>query len=65
MLISKFQTGNVEESISDFEKRFAVELPKTYKDFIKKYNGGRTPNTTFKGKLKTDITGFFGFDTEE
>lgn len=65
MLISKFKTENMEERVSDFEKKYAVDLPKTYRDFIKKYNGGRTPDTTFKGKIKTDITGFFGFDTEE
>lgn len=64
MLISKFFKKNVEKNIANFEKKHTIDLPKTYKDFLKKYNGGLTPDTTFRGKVKTDITGFFGFDTE-
>lgn len=34
MLISKFDTNNIEKKIEDFESKLQVCLPDTYKKFI-------------------------------
>ncbi len=60
MLISKF--GSIEaDTISEYEDKISVVLPKKYKTFIEKYNGGETPNTSFMiGGIRSDIKGFYG-----
>ena len=61
MLISKFLDCDVEEKIMNIEKRYEIILPAPYKNFLRKYNGGYTPNTKFKvGKISSDVRGFFG-----
>lgn len=73
MLISKFLKCKVENQVEEMEKEYGIVLPKCYKKFIYKYNGGYTPKTEFKvGKISSDIRGFYGvgnvelsFDTVE
>lgn len=61
MLISKFINGNVEDSIAELESAYNMRLPKEYRNFLCKYNGGYTPKTKFKiGKTASDIRGFYG-----
>ena len=60
MLISKFGTVS-EEQISEYEDVMGISLPKAYRDFICKYNGGETPNTNFKSEnISSDIKVFYG-----
>ncbi|MBO4847440.1 MAG: SMI1/KNR4 family protein [Lachnospiraceae bacterium] len=60
MLISKFADCS-EDELLKLEERFGITLPKLYKDFLIRYNGGDTPKTSVKiGKTSTDVRGFFG-----
>jgi len=62
MLISKFDTQNVKESIIEFENKHDFKFPNQYRAFLEKYNGGETPRTDFKlNKISSDIRGLFGF----
>lgn len=63
MLISKF--GNSDEllNIKEFENRLNINLPQQYIVFIEKYNGGETPDTTWSGRGKCDVRGFYGIKT--
>ena len=61
MLISKFENHNVSEEILNLEREYNIFLPKEYKDFLCRYNGGYTPKTKIKaGKISSDIRGFYG-----
>lgn len=56
MLISKFG-GSSEKAISQLPKN----IPSDYKAFLLKYNGGQTPETSFKANnISSDIVGFYG-----
>ena len=60
MLISKFGTIS-KDAISEFEDIIGITLPKQYRLFIEKYNGGETPNTSFDiNGVCSDIKGFYG-----
>jgi len=66
MLISKFDTKNIEDNIMKFEEKYNFEFPKQYRDFLKKYNGGMTPDTNFKmNRISSDIRGFYGFENAD
>ncbi|GKX29375.1 hypothetical protein SH1V18_18550 [Vallitalea longa] len=62
MLISKFDNNSdMQSEVLNFEKRYNVTLPKQYKEFLHKYNGGFTPKTKFKvGKISSNIRNFYG-----
>ena len=61
MQISKFGITNAEDIISAYEDVIGMKLPEQMALFIKKYNGGETPNTSFKcGPTSSDIKGFYG-----
>lgn len=61
MQISKFGIVNAEDVISAYEDVIGMKLPEQMTLFIKKYNGGETPNTSFKcGQTASDIKGFYG-----
>ncbi len=61
MQISKFGIANAEDAISAYEDVIGMKLPGQMILFIKKYNGGETPNTSFKcGQTSSDIKGFYG-----
>lgn len=62
MLISSFKKCGKENEVELFEKTYKIMLPEQYKRFLIKYNGGETPETTFKiKKVNSDIRAFFGF----
>ncbi len=61
MLISKFDIENMEEKIVAFEIKCGFSLPEQYRKFLLKYNGGETPETSFKiGREGTVIRAFYG-----
>lgn len=61
MLISKFNNSDVDAKILSIEEGYNILLPKQYRDFLYKYNGGYTPKTKFKvNKISSDIKGFYG-----
>lgn len=66
MLISKFNVENIEAKIEIFEKGNNITLPKQYRTFLHKYNGGFTPKTKFRiGKTSSYIEYFFGIDCKQ
>ena len=66
MLISKFNAENVLDNILILEKEFNIRIPKQYRQLLIKYNGGLTPDTTFRlSKISSDIEGFYGFECED
>lgn len=61
MLISKFDTNEIEKRIEEFENELQITLPEEYIRFIIRYNGGRTPETEFKiGRVSSDVRSFYG-----
>lgn len=61
MLISKFDTENIEAKVQELEEKYGITLPEQYREFLLKYNGGETPKTEFKiGKEDSDVRAFFG-----
>lgn len=65
MLISKFNAENVLDNILILEKEFNIRIPKQYRQFLIKYNGGLTPDTTFRlSKISSDIEGFMALSVK-
>ena len=65
MLIAKYGKGK-EKLIQKFEDKYGVKFDSEYRNFLIKYNGGETPETTFKkGKRQEDVRYLFGLNTEE
>ncbi len=61
MLISKFDNQSMDTCIKAFEEKYRITLPEKYRKFLINYNGGETPDTTFKiNKISSDIQGFYG-----
>ncbi len=61
MLISRFDTTNAEEKIIALEKQYGITLPEQYRTFLGRYNGGETPETSFRmAGVSSDLIGFFG-----
>lgn len=62
MLISKFDTYNIEQRINEFEEKNKILLPKQYRIFLQKYNGGWTPDTDVynNGEELSAIPAFYG-----
>ena len=61
MMISKFSIYDIERNIKEFENKNQIKLPEDYKKFLMSYNGGITPETSFRiGKISSDIVGFYG-----
>jgi len=66
MLISKFNNKNIEQHIAGFEEKYHFKFPDVYRRFLRKYNGGQTPDTKFKLKgVSSDLSGFYGFGDAE
>ena len=60
MLISKFKKIDM-NGVEEYENKISEKLPDQFRTFIIKYNGGETPNTSFKsGRESSDIKGFYG-----
>jgi len=61
MLIVKNDTTNIEIEVKAFEEKYNFVFPEEYKKLLLKYNGGNTPETTFKiNRISSDFTGFYG-----
>ncbi len=61
MLISGFDTADIEPLTADFEKKHKLRLPDPYRRFLLKYNGGETPNTDFSiGGVSSDLRALYG-----
>ena len=61
MLISKFDTTGVEEKVAGLQHQYGMELPEQYRQFLYRYNGGETPETSFRlAGVSSDVRGFFG-----
>lgn len=60
--IVKFDNTDVSNEVRDFEQKYDLQLPDSYKKFLLKYNGGNTPKSTFKiNGVSSDIRAFNGF----
>ena len=65
MLIAKYGKGN-EKRIKKFEDKYGVALDSEYRTFLINYNGGETPETTFKsGKRQESLRYLYGINTKE
>lgn len=61
MLISKFDTTDIEKKVTDLECQYGIILPDQYRQFLYKYNGGETPETSFRlARISSDLSGFWG-----
>lgn len=61
MLISKFNNEDIENAIQEIENRYSFIFPMEYRIFLQKYNGGKTPDTTFHLQgISSDIQAFYG-----
>lgn len=61
MLISKFKGRDIDQQLQDYEDLIGNALPRQLCDFLAKYNGGETPNTSFFcNGVSSDIRGFYG-----
>lgn len=61
MLISKFNNENIENAIQEMENSYSFVFPWEYRIFLQKYNGGKTPDTTFHLQgISSDIQAFYG-----
>lgn len=65
MLISKFNTNQIESEVSKFEQQQGIILPVQYRSFLVRYNGGFTPETDFCTENESsDIRAFYGINSE-
>ena len=61
MLISRFSEHATDDQIAAFSDMLGVELPPKLQLFLKKYNGGETPETSFAcNGISSDILAFYG-----
>ena len=61
MWISKFDTAGIEETLTALQTRYELVRPGEYCAFLRKYNGGETPETSFRlAGVSSDLRGFFG-----
>lgn len=65
MLIAKYGSGTLEQ-VTNFEKKYGINLDDCYRKFLVDYNGGETPNTTFKrGKASDTVRYLYGLNVEQ
>ncbi|MDF7669750.1 SMI1/KNR4 family protein [Orbaceae bacterium ESL0721] len=66
LLIFNFDNSNVAEKIALLEERLGIKIPDAYSDFLKKYNGGYTPKTSFDiNGESSNIRYFYGFEEQD
>ena len=59
--IFPYDTEGVDQAIADFEDRFTIKFPEKYKEFLLKYDGGNSLQTSFSINRKTsDRRAFYG-----
>lgn len=64
--IFPFDTTGVSDALVQFEKQYEFILPEGYRNFLLKYNGGNTLQTSFKIKKESsDIRAFYGFENAD
>lgn len=62
MLIVKNSVENISELLSSYESDQGMQFPSQLREFLIRYNGGATPNTSIKTELlSTDIKCLYGF----
>lgn len=60
MLIVAFHKTDMDR-VEEYEKKISEKLPDQFRTFLIRYNGGETPNTSFRSDRETsDIKGFYG-----
>ena len=60
--IFPFDKTGVSDALVQFEEKYEFLLPKEYRSFLLKYNGGNTLQTSSKTKKESsDIRAFYGF----
>ena len=61
MLIVKNNNEKIEKLLIELEENIEFKLPNLYREFLKKYNGGETPNTSIKSNgVSSDVRAFYG-----
>lgn len=61
MFISKFGGTDILNRIDEYEDLIGKKLPVQFRKFLNNYNGGETPNTSFKcNGISSDLKGFYG-----
>ena len=61
MLISKNQSSDFDDELEICADRFGISFPEELVRFLRKYNGGETPNTTFSiNGISSDVKAFYG-----
>jgi hypothetical protein len=66
MFISRFNSDDIRDKIEAYEDVIATKLPNQLKEFILKYNGGLTPNTSFNANgISSDIKAMYGLGNVE
>lgn len=66
MLIIRQATENIEKEVELFEETYGIIIPEQYRQFLLKYNGGETPETTFRiEKISSNISAFLGLGDAE
>ena len=62
MLIVKNNNEGVNNYIKQYESANCVKIPDTFVSFLRKYNGGLTPKTTFVNDgISSDLRALYGF----
>lgn len=65
LLIFKFDNANVTAEIKKFEEKYKLKICEQHKEFLLKYNGGKTPKTDFNiNRESSGIRAFYGFGNE-
>ena len=66
MLISKFDTTDIENRVAEFERENGLGFPAQYRAFMLRYNGGETPKTKLRfGRKSYVLRALFGIDAEQ
>ena len=65
MLISRFKNSQENMKIEDFCEMVKIKLPEQYLNFMRKYNGGETPDTKWTGTGKSDVRVFYGYKIDK
>ena len=63
MYIFKYRTEDIdiEKTVSEFEEKYNLTLPDSYRLFLIRYNGGDTPDTEFRiNREDSDVRAFYG-----
>ena len=63
MFIFKYRTEDIdmEKTVSEFEEKYHLTLPNSYRLFLIRYNGGETPDTEFRiNREDSDVRAFYG-----